>query len=293
MGWGVADYIARFASRRTGPFRTLLYMQVVGIAGLLVWFVVAPRSATPIPHAANFWMWAALSGVLNTMASLAFYRALETGLLTIVSPVCSAYPVVTVLASVYLGEKLSVAHLGGIVFACAGVVLAATTFGPAAATANAGALPGSETGAKARPTRGVALAVIASLMYGLNFVVIGYHITPYLDGVRSVLLLRSVSVMTLLLISVVGRQSLKVGGSAVAGRSVWLLIAAIGIFDTAAFIASNLGLSTRHVSVVTVLGSLFGAVTVFLCWIFLRERVAKSQWLGVFLIFVGIILVSI
>jgi drug/metabolite transporter (DMT)-like permease len=122
----------------------------------------------------------------------------------------------------------------------------------------------------------------------VNFVVIGYGITPYLDGFRSVLLLRSVSVAVLLLISVPAGQ-----GLGMAFGSVWGLIAAVGIFDTAAFICSNLGLGTGHVSIVTVLGSLFGAVTVFLGWIFLREHVGKTQWVGVFLIFVGIILVSI
>ena len=295
MGWGVADFIARFASRRTGPFRTLLYMEVVGSAGLLVWIGLTGHAAAPIPRDTAFWIWVAVSGVINTLASLAFYRALETGLLTIVSPVCSAYPVVTVLVSVYLGEKLNAPHLAGIVFACVGVVLAATSFAaPAAAPAvAAGPLPQISGGdaaevAKTHAARGVALTAAASLLYGVNFVVLGYHVTPHLDGVRSVLVLRAMSILTLLVIAAPARQTI-----AMKWNSVWLLITAVGIFDTLAFISSNLGLATGHVSVVTVLGSLFGAVTVFLGWIFLRERVEKSQWLGVFLIFVGIVLVSI
>jgi uncharacterized membrane protein len=63
--------------------------------------------------------------------------------------------------------------------------------------------------------------------------------------------------------------------------------------DTAAFIANNAGLKTGHVSVVSVLASLYGAVTVLLSWIFLRERLEHSQWLGIALIFAGIVLVSI
>jgi len=275
-------------------------MEVVGSAGLLVWIELARHAAAPIPRDTAFWIWVTVSGVMNTLASLAFYRALETGLLTIVSPVCSAYPVVTVLVSVYLGEKLNAPHLAGIVFACVGVVLAATSFAtPAAAPVSAapaivaGPLPqvsGGEAAemAKTHAARGVALAAAASLLYGVNFVVIGYHIAPYLDGARSVLVLRSMSILTLLVIAAPARQSL-----AMKWNSVWLLITAVGIFDTLAFISSNLGLATGHVSVVTVLGSLFGAVTVFLGWIFLRERVEKTQWLGVFLIFVGIVLVSI
>jgi uncharacterized membrane protein len=46
------------------------------------------------------------------------------------------------------------------------------------------------------------------------------------------------------------------------------------------------------VSVVSVLASLYGAVTVLLAWIFLRERLEISQWFGIAMIFAGIVLVS-
>ena len=41
------------------------------------------------------------------------------------------------------------------------------------------------------------------------------------------------------------------------------------------------------------LASLYGAVTVVLAWIFLREKLERNQWFGIVLIFVGIVLVSI
>jgi uncharacterized membrane protein len=63
--------------------------------------------------------------------------------------------------------------------------------------------------------------------------------------------------------------------------------------DTAAFIANNAGLHTGQVAVVSVLASLYGAVTVLLSWIFLRERLEPSQWFGIALIFAGIVLVSL
>ncbi len=46
------------------------------------------------------------------------------------------------------------------------------------------------------------------------------------------------------------------------------------------------------VSVVSVLASLYGAFTVLLAWIFLRERLEINQWFGISLIFVGIVLVT-
>ena len=73
----------------------------------------------------------------------------------------------------------------------------------------------------------------------------------------------------------------------------WWLLVAVGVTDTAAFVANNAGMAVGHVSVVSVLSSLYGAITVLLSWIFLRERVGASQWLGIFLIFAGIVFVSL
>jgi drug/metabolite transporter (DMT)-like permease len=66
----------------------------------------------------------------------------------------------------------------------------------------------------------------------------------------------------------------------------------MGFFDTAAFTLSNLGMRIEKVAIVSVLGSLYGAVTVVLSALFLRERIAALQRLGIVLIFSGIILMN-
>jgi uncharacterized membrane protein len=48
----------------------------------------------------------------------------------------------------------------------------------------------------------------------------------------------------------------------------------------------------EQVSVVTVLASLYVAVTVFLAAVFLRERITLPQWCGIAAIFAGIVLIS-
>jgi drug/metabolite transporter (DMT)-like permease len=62
--------------------------------------------------------------------------------------------------------------------------------------------------------------------------------------------------------------------------------------DTGAFVLSNLGMKIEQVAVVTVLSSLYGAVTVGLAAIFLREHVSRWQWIGIATIFFGILLIS-
>jgi drug/metabolite transporter (DMT)-like permease len=48
----------------------------------------------------------------------------------------------------------------------------------------------------------------------------------------------------------------------------------------------------EQIAVISVLGSLYGAVTVGLASIFLREHVSRSQWAGIVAIFLGIYLIS-
>jgi drug/metabolite transporter (DMT)-like permease len=48
----------------------------------------------------------------------------------------------------------------------------------------------------------------------------------------------------------------------------------------------------EHIAVVSVLGSLYGAVTVALAAIFLRERISRWQLAGIVTIFAGIFMIS-
>jgi len=66
----------------------------------------------------------------------------------------------------------------------------------------------------------------------------------------------------------------------------------MGMFDTLAFVFSNRGMQLEHVAVISVLGSLYGAVTVGLAAIFLREHISRWQWIGIATIFAGIFLIS-
>jgi len=66
----------------------------------------------------------------------------------------------------------------------------------------------------------------------------------------------------------------------------------IGVLDTGAYILNNMGMLREQVSVVSVLASLYGAVTVGLAAFFLKEKVARLQWLGIAAIVAGIVLIS-
>ena len=75
------------------------------------------------------------------------------------------------------------------------------------------------------------------------------------------------------------------------GAVRWMALG-MGVFDTLAFVLSNRGMQLEQVAVISVLGSLYGAVTVGLAAISLREHISRWQWAGIATIFSGIFLIS-
>lgn len=59
------------------------------------------------------------------------------------------------------------------------------------------------------------------------------------------------------------------------------------------YLLANFAFTTEQIAIVSVLASLFSAVTVLLAWIFLHDKLQWSQWLGIGIIFVGVVLVKL
>ena len=292
FSWGAADFAARFASRRVGAYRTLFFMQFFGFLALsayLKWTIgfsgVAPGWRP--------WAMAIAAGILNMVGSLALYHSFEIGTMSIVGPVSSSYPALTVALSLLSGERIHALRAAGLAVTLVGVILAATSFAPQAKSATAvapeasAAAAGGET-AHAHLSKGVGWAIFAALAFGVMFWFLGFYVVPLVGSAVSVWVMRLTALVSLAVVAAPVGQSIRLprGG-------VWWLLLAVGVLDTAAFVANNAGLSTGQVSVVSVLASLYGAVTVLLSWIFLRERLERSQWLGIVLIFAGVVMVSI
>jgi drug/metabolite transporter (DMT)-like permease len=283
LTWGMADFAARFASRRVGAYRTLFFMQFFGFLALTTYLKWTHGFASGIAPGWQPWALAAGAGLLNVTASLALYHSFEVGVMSIVAPVSSSYPALTVALALASGEQVRALRGAGIAITLVGVILASTSFAPVADATSSGM-----AASKPHLSKGVGWAVVSAVFFGLLFWFLGFRVVPVVGSTVSVWVIRLTSFSALALVAAPARQTLRLPRG-----NVWWLLAAVGFMDTAAFVANNAGLKTGHVSVVSVLASLYGAVTVVLSWIFLRERLERSQWLGLVLIFAGIVLVSI
>lgn len=298
--WGVSDFTARAVTQRIGTYRTLFFMQFVGLAGLGSYLLVSGTLAHLLQSASwHAWAWAVLVALLNVFSTLALYRSFEIGVLAIVSPIAASSAALTVLLAFLSGETISEFRAIGISAALVGVVLAATQFGvlkqmPAEANDHATTTTQIEGECvtlhppRERLMRGVNLAILAAIGYGLTFWLLGFYVAPDLGGIVPIWLIRLLTPCVLTIGVLPAHQSIRLPGG-----KVWWLILAIGVLDTAAFVCATIGLTTDQVSVVSVLASLFSAITVILAWIFLREKLAWNQWLGIGMIFLGIVVVKL
>jgi drug/metabolite transporter (DMT)-like permease len=281
--WGSADFAARFSSRSIGAYRALFFMQFFGLILLSAYLKWTGGFSRGVAPGWQPWAMAAVAGVLNVAASLALYHAFEVGTLSIVGPVSSCYPALTVVLSLLSGEHIHLRRGIGLAVTLAGVILASTSF---SSLRNTNPEAGEKLSA-AHLSKGVGSAIAAALGFGIMFWFLGFHVLPAVGAPISVWVMRLTSIVSLGLVAAPAGKSL-----ALPRGMVWWALFAAGVLDTAAFLANNAGMQLGLVSVVSVLASLYGAFTVLLAWIFLRERLEISQWFGIALIFAGIVLVS-
>lgn len=290
VAWGGSDFLARFATHRIGTLRTTLYMQFIGFLLLSIalpwlggWGHLADGSGW------RPWAWGVGAGLLNAVGTLTLYRSFEVGKLALVAPISASYPVLTVLLSVASGEHLRPARIAGIVCAILGVILVAG----GEQVPNEGAPPNeipstTQTRKRGIASKGIGWALCAAMAFGVLFWLLGTRIVPATGAAQTVWLLRLTCSLLTAAIMLAARQPLPPPTDRVAG---WLL--GMGFADTGAFILNNIGMKLEQVSVVSVLASLYGAITVGLAATILREHVSRWQWLGIVFIFAGIALISI
>lgn len=281
FGWGTGDFITRGVTRQIGALRTIIYSQLFGLLAVAALALALGEFARAAAIPAEGWLIGVIGGTVGVFATFALFNAFERGVLMVVAPIAASYGALTVLLSVLSGETLSATRALGVVLSIAGVILASIELSPQAERTQMAAR-------SFRLPRGIGFALMAAVLFGVNFWLLGFYVVPALGPILPVFVTRSLGVVVMLLLALVTRQSARPP----ARRALWGVVA-VALLDTIAFAANNLGMESEQIAVVAVLSSMFAAVTVLLAWIFLRERIRPGQWFGIALILVGILLVSL
>ena len=266
--YGASDFLGGLASRRTSVFGVVAVSQLVGLAALLA---LLPWFGGPVDGADLGW--GAASGLAGAAGLVIFFRTLARGVMSVVAPVTAVTAAaVPVLVGLLQGESVGGWAAAGIGLALVAVVLVSAEAGLAALRA-------------ARPSAS-APALLAGTMFGLFFVLLDR--TSADAGLTPLVTARVASVSLVVLIALVGAQSLRVT------RPALPLVAVSGVGDMTANALFLLATQADgQLAITGVLASLYPVSTVVLAQVVLRERLVGAQVAGLLSAVAAVVLITL
>jgi drug/metabolite transporter (DMT)-like permease len=272
ISFGFGDFFSKRVMADVGYFRLIVYSQLVSLVPVLFLGVVF---TLPMPSSLTTVVILLASGVCSLSALFLFYKGLEVGKASVITPVYSAYAIVAILLSFAIfGEVLSVWQIACVAMTLTGV-FAITLM--------------SDSGERAW-SPGIPYALGSMFSVGVGSVLIKL-VSEDIGGIAALFFNRLLAVGTLAVLGVVfirNRPRLR-ANEGFPVRSIVL----IGLAEFAGFSSFVFGLAVGMVSLVTTLSSASPAVTVVLAQVFLRERLVRIQKFATVLVILGILLLSI
>ncbi len=266
--WGAADFTGGLASRRTGAYHAVFYGEAVGLPVILV---VALVTAQPIPGPSVLLV-ALAAGALGTSGLLLLYYSMTKGLMSIATPVSA---LLAALLPVVVGSIVETPPgmpvLLGFVFALAAIWL----------------ISQSHEGVKDLLSHiaDLRLPLLAGIGFGLYFVLM--HSATRHDTYWPMVASRTGGMLILALYMTLTRQPW------VPDRSAYGLIVLNGLLDIGGNVFFVLAGQLGRLDIAAVLSSLYPGSTLLLAWLFLRERLSRTQWIGIAAALIAILLLTI
>jgi drug/metabolite transporter (DMT)-like permease len=261
---GVADFTGGRAGRRTSTPSVAVGVELVGLIAAPLAFLVLPHGWDGLAALQAF-----AGGAVGGLGLIAFYRAMSLNLIGVVAPitgfVAAALPVAVGLIG---GDRLSVWQLLGIAIGLVALVL----------------VTGAGSESAGNPRRGVLLALLAGVTFGLFFIL--FHaashagFTAFLSG----------RVGSSLAAVVAGLTS---GASLTIKRPARRLIAFGGAVDGCGVILYLYATHSGLLSITAVLTSFYPAFTVLCARFLTHERLTNVQALGAAMAVVAIALIAV
>jgi uncharacterized membrane protein len=264
LAWGAADFNGGIASKRSNPYGVVAVAHAISLGVLLIIALLTGEANPPL----HDWLWGSLAGLCGGIGLMILYRALAQGRMSVAAPV-----------SGLLAAALPVG-VGTFIEGNPGVWV---SFGFALALSAVWLISGG--GKLSLRSADLGQPVIAGLAFG------GFLI--FVDRASETSLLwpliavRIVSISSLLGYATVTRQPW------IPKRESLVPLILSSILDTIGNAAYALSARTGRLDIAAVLSSLYPGATVFLAWVFLKEKISRIQAIGVILALGAIILLTL
>lgn len=263
-GFGAGDFAGGIASKKSPVVTVIIFSQITGMLMLLGLAFFLNQS---IPNIYNLFL-GCLAGICGAFGLNFLYKGLATGKMGIVSPVAAVTGALfPVIIGLFIQGVPSGIVLIGFGFAITAVWL----------LSNGGTK-------KSMTLNDLKLPIAAGLGFGLFFIFISQIsenciIWPLISArIASIVLFLSIA---------------KINGKTLApAKKNLATIIVTGVFDAGGNIFFVLASQAGRLDISVILASLYPAVTVFLAWTILKERLTRSQWAGVWIVLIALMLIS-
>ena len=273
LTFGFADFLAAIVARKIGIFRVLIWNHIVSVGLPTIYLLfAADLSQVSSTH------WLALIGlsILTFITLIGFYRALQLGPVSVISPIVSAGAVVSLLLAVtLLGERLSTGQTLGASVALGGVVLTSTDIRDL-------------RGGNGLFSQGVLLGLGTMLAGGFLVFSTG-RLSQELGWFLPVYLIRLITLVMLAPIQISRHEW------PWHGLSIGLIfgVMLIGILQMGGMFVLARGMEVGAISIVSATLSVYPIVAIVGGLVIFRERLAPNQFLGLVSVLAGIIVLGV
>ena len=261
--WGLHDFTIRRIGGRADVAAMFATVTLFGLLPLIPvallaggWQAIGPQQM----------VLAVAAGITSVSANIGLYRAFTIGPVSLVAPICGAYPVLSELFSVARGNPAGGQEWLAVLAVVAGVAVVARGEG--------GASSGSRLAA-------ALWAALASLSFALTF-----GLAQWSAETGAHLPVAALTRLTALAVALVWLLQRRPGSGGLA--AIWPSLLLMGFLDVGALTTVTLAGGLPNAEYAAVASSIFGIVTILLAWKFLHEPMRPAQWGGVALVFAGI-----
>ena len=268
--WSVHDLLARKFAAAVGSYRMAVATMVAGAAPLSA-FVL---SSGTIWHAASSTVWLLLAlGVIYGIAVSSLFKAFSYAPVSFVGPFTAGYPALVLLWGLFTCLVPSMTQYGAVGLILAGAVVVGKT-GPDDG--------GLRSVAKGKIIPMIVFCVLAVVSFAAS-VVLGQLISTSLGELETTALSRLPAALFLIPLAFAEKPDVQK-----ISKAAWFGILGMASLDVAAVAAINyMGrLPGKEFGAMGI--SAYGAISVLLAMIFLKEKVTSWQWVGIAMIVCGV-----
>ncbi len=272
ISWGTADFFVARSVRKASVFKTFLWSQIIGAVLFIIIFSIFFKF--PILSLTTIGV-ILISAFLSTIAYLSFYKGLQVGKVSVISPIAACWAVVTVILSIFfLNESLTAIQGIGVALAIIGAILTSFKLHELLKLKLKNA------------AKGIKYALIAVLGWGIGFVLIDVLVTE-LKWFLPFFFMKIAVVLYLLLYSGARKSNISFP------KNVALFVVIIGVLEVIAFISYGIGVNSEYTAIVAPIGATFPMTTIILARIFFKERLEINQKWGIVAVLIGLVLLSL